>query len=641
MYIDDGVIFACGRNWERIESTMRDGYSDCVEWLTNAGLNVEPEKTELLFFKKRGERLEPPKYTHLPNPSLNTYYRVQATTTIRYLGFYFDTRLNWSRHVEVACNRARASLKALQLLGNSVRGLDQASWRLAYNAICLPVLTYGCQLWYRGKQVTLVKKLQTVQNDAVRIISGTFRTTPREPLHHLLTILPMDVRLTLLLKNTALRLYKVPKESQLLLRLGGAWHTHHPDDLPLPTPNRTRASTTLRALAARVPPEGPRIDPFPDTPRGAPNWNGRVTIIPKKVGWDYEQVTNALTEACRAGHSTNIYCNALVSNRDREDGKQLGAASAALYHEGREFCHTESVFGETVTETDAMTRALTPGLNALTLFLITKPTHFQALIMLLIPSVPALNRTLDASAHDEQETSIRHLNTLGEILTTFPNIRVSLQWIPKKDPFVGFRRTRQLAFEAIRTADTTERQEPPSIKKQKETAEQTAIATLEDRYYNGPRTSFAYQTALREPPNGKAHHAFKTTPTPAREHRAPEPNEHNRDAEPRDKFSRSVYSTLFRFITGHAFVGEYTQRFYPPHTPSQIDCPCGEPLQTVEHVLLHCPLYTAARRRHLTANGRPRTLPQIFANAKRVQEVLRFLEETGACAKPRASWEPG
>jgi hypothetical protein len=366
-----------------------------------------------------------------------------------------------------------------------------------------------------------------------------------------------------------------------------------------------------------------------------------VTIIPKKVGWDYEQVTNALTEACRAGHSTNIYCNALVSNRDREDGKQLGAASAALYHEGREFCHTESVFGETVTETDAMTRALTPGLNALTLFLITKPTHFQALIMLLIPSVPALNRTLDASTHDEQETSIRHLNTLGEILTTFPNIRVSLQWIPKKDPFVGFRRTRQLAFEAIRTADTTERQEPPSIKKQKETAEQTAIATLEDRYYNGPRTSFAYQTALREPPNGKAHHAFKTTPTPAREHRAPEPNEHNRDAEPRDKFSRSVYSTLFRFITGHAFVGEYTQRFYPPHTPSQIDCPCGEPLQTVEHVLLHCPLYTAARRRHLTANGRPRTLPQIFANAKRVQEVLRFLEETGACAKPRASWEPG
>jgi hypothetical protein len=60
MYIDDGVIFACNREWERIESTMRDGYSECVEWLMRAGLDVEPAKTELLFFKKRGERLEPP-----------------------------------------------------------------------------------------------------------------------------------------------------------------------------------------------------------------------------------------------------------------------------------------------------------------------------------------------------------------------------------------------------------------------------------------------------------------------------------------------------------------------------------------------------------------------------------------------------
>src|SRR6202789_2695412 len=247
MYIDDGVIFACGQTWEHIESTMRDSYSECVDWLTRAGLNVEPDKSELLFFRKRGARDDPPHYIHLPNPTYNTYYRVQAANTLRYLGFFFDARLNWSYHVEVVCNRARASLKALQLLGNSVRGLDQASWRLAYNAICLPVLTYGCQLWYRGKQVTLVKKLQVVQNEAVRIISGTFRTTPREPLHQLLTILPMDLRLTMLVENTARRLYKVPKESQLLVRLGGEWHAPSPSDFPLPTPNRSGSKTTLRS----------------------------------------------------------------------------------------------------------------------------------------------------------------------------------------------------------------------------------------------------------------------------------------------------------------------------------------------------------------------------------------------------------
>ena len=93
------------------------------------------------------------------------------------------------------CNCTCASIKALQILGNSIRGLNFAQWRLAFNTIFLPVLTYGCQLWFTGKQKGLVKKLQTMQNEAIRIISGTFRTTPRDLLHQLLNIFPIDLHL--------------------------------------------------------------------------------------------------------------------------------------------------------------------------------------------------------------------------------------------------------------------------------------------------------------------------------------------------------------------------------------------------------------------------------------------------------------
>ncbi|KAI0271090.1 hypothetical protein BGY98DRAFT_1007241 [Russula aff. rugulosa BPL654] len=247
---------------------------------------------------------------------------------------------------------------------------------------------------------------------------------------------------------------------------------------------------------------------------------------------------------------------------------------------------------------------------------------------------------LDASTHEEQATSIGHLRKLGEILSTYPNTQVRLQWLPRKVPFTEFRRARQLAFEAIRTADPTELHEPPSINKQKDATKRAAITSWEERYYKNPRTSMAYRTALKSPPDGKTHHTFNVTPSPRERHQGPVPNEH-RDQETKAKFSRLTHSTLLRYITGHAFVGEYTQRFYPPHTQEQIACPCGNPLQTIEHVLTECPLHTAARRKHLTANGQPRTLPQLFANSKRVEEALRFLEETGACAKPRARWEPG
>ena len=90
----------------------------------------------------------------------------------------------------------------------------------------------------------------------------------------------------------------------------------------------------------------------------------------------------------------------------------------------------------------------------------------------------------------------------------------------------------------------------------------------------------------------------------------------------------------------NAFTGEYTQRFFPLHTPEQIACPCGEPIQTTEHILTNCPMYDAARRRHLSAGGPPRSLLQLFANAKQARAVLCFLEETKACAKPRVAWEP-
>jgi hypothetical protein len=258
----------------------------------------------------------------------------------------------WTHHVKVMCNRAQASIKALQLLRNSVRGLDQAKWRLVYNAICLPVLTYGCQLWFTGKQKTLVKKLQTTQNEAVKVIAGTFHTTPHDLLHQLLTILPMDIRLKMLTQNTALRLYRVSKDSQLLKWLGGEWYTPQPHDAPLPTPNSERAQTMLHTLVSQVHVKCPRIQPFLDLSPNAPTWDGRVTSVPRQSERDYQLSSEALVNRCWEGKAIIIFTTGVHSNKHREDGKQLGAALAVLYHNGWDWKHTEEVFGEIVTKMD-------------------------------------------------------------------------------------------------------------------------------------------------------------------------------------------------------------------------------------------------------------------------------------------------
>jgi len=129
-----------------------------------------------------------------------------------------------------------------------------------------------------------------------------------------------------------------------------------------------------------------------------------------------------------------------------------------------------------------------------------------------------------------------------------------------------------------------------------------AIREWADRWHQAPRISLAYQLALTKPPDGKPHPTFIHTKAkrPAGAGRRPQRG----SAPAKSSHSRHTTSTLYRIITGHAFIGSYTQRFLPQHTPEQIACQCGETIQTVEHVLRDCPRYDAACRRHLTANSR-------------------------------------
>ena len=130
MYVDDGILFACAAEWAEVARLLRARYSVCEEWLCRSGLAIEPDKTEVLFFQKPYERnpLPAPLRLILPDWEHSTYYEVRPSENLRYLGFFINRRLKWEPHVRIMCNRARASLKALQVLGNSIRGLSMANW---------------------------------------------------------------------------------------------------------------------------------------------------------------------------------------------------------------------------------------------------------------------------------------------------------------------------------------------------------------------------------------------------------------------------------------------------------------------------------------------------------------------------------
>jgi hypothetical protein len=271
---------------------------------------------------------------------------------------------------------------------------------------------------------------------------------------------------------------------------------------------------------------------------------------------------------------------------------------------------------------DATFQALITALDMLSDFLATQQTETQLEAVITSPSNLAISKVLNTSPHEEQDITIKCLEKIGEIVTAYPNTNIQLLWLPRTTAFVGFKRAKQLVLEAIRTANLNPDGEPHTIKHQKMKTKHAAIATWADCWHNAPCTSLAYRTALTKPPDGRPHPTFPNKQEPA-------------------KFSRTTSCMLYWLITGHAFIGAYMQCFFNQHTPEQIACTCNEPVQTVVHILLDCPTYTVACHRHLTANGCPRNLSQLFNHPKRVTTLLCFLKETRAGAKPRTEWEPG
>jgi hypothetical protein len=76
-------------------------------------------------------------------------------------------------------NCTQSTVKALGVLGSSVRGISLLSWQKLFHALLLPILTYGCGVWFTDhNQKSLIQILSVAQNEACRKMVGVFHTTP-------------------------------------------------------------------------------------------------------------------------------------------------------------------------------------------------------------------------------------------------------------------------------------------------------------------------------------------------------------------------------------------------------------------------------------------------------------------------------
>ena len=193
LYVDDGCIFAASETFSGVITKLQRLASLCGEWLTRVGLCIDSEKSELLFFHPpRPSRHKGIPPTSVPFSFGTSSFSLKPAPYIRYLGIFFTPTLTWGVHVQALSTRAHSSLRALCVLGNTIRSLSLVSWRRIVSSIIIPILTYGAETWFTDiRQSSYVDTLQVALNEACRNVGGVFRTTPSHLVHKLVAIPPI------------------------------------------------------------------------------------------------------------------------------------------------------------------------------------------------------------------------------------------------------------------------------------------------------------------------------------------------------------------------------------------------------------------------------------------------------------------
>ena len=103
--------------------------------------------------------------------------KITKSDCVRFLGLYWDSKLSWNGHIARFKAKCMKDLNLLRAVSTEEWGTDSEIIMRLYRAIIRPKIDYG-SIVYGAASENLIKQLDTIQNEAMRISTGAFKSTP-------------------------------------------------------------------------------------------------------------------------------------------------------------------------------------------------------------------------------------------------------------------------------------------------------------------------------------------------------------------------------------------------------------------------------------------------------------------------------
>ena len=189
-FADDLTLWSTHSSPSQAAETVQAGLEIVNSWSCWAKMKVAPEKCEAILFSNWVGDKKPERRPKLEIGGVVLDYKEQ----VRLLGIILDTKLVFGAHCDKIRKEGLRRVAQLRILANTSWGCSQEDLRIMYVGYVRSVLEYGSDVWGSGISATRLMKLDVVQNQAARLITGCVNKTSIDCLLLEANLVPLKYR---------------------------------------------------------------------------------------------------------------------------------------------------------------------------------------------------------------------------------------------------------------------------------------------------------------------------------------------------------------------------------------------------------------------------------------------------------------
>uniref|UniRef100_A0A1B6KTJ5 Uncharacterized protein n=1 Tax=Graphocephala atropunctata TaxID=36148 RepID=A0A1B6KTJ5_9HEMI len=186
-YADDVALYASSKKYDEIQLSMQIALNNISKEFQNLNLGLNPSKSLITIFSRKRSLLNLNRQFYLEGQP------ILVADKLRLLGIIIDNKLTFKQHIEQLFLQCHKDLNILKMIACGRNGANPDFVLRVYKSLIRSKIDY-CSFIYGHAPNYVLSKLETIQNQALRIAIEAFKSTPTIGLQMECSVLPLNIR---------------------------------------------------------------------------------------------------------------------------------------------------------------------------------------------------------------------------------------------------------------------------------------------------------------------------------------------------------------------------------------------------------------------------------------------------------------